>query len=397
MEGGAQPTDAEMADAGGQPPQPVPSQGQESIQATLSHGGRFIQYNIFGNIFEVTSKYKPPIMPIGKGAYGIVAIKKIANAFDNKIDAKRTLREIKLLRHMDHENVTREIQPIGFSIFLSGKFLPLAWVFCVLPIIILFKSTSSEFTEEFLQSVFYAGLRGFESCIYCIIHSHCINNVVFGVAVKEVGTYGSEGWLKRKMVAVLKATVESQWEAARRGRKGIVAVDSCVAARGRVGNHDNVAGRGRRGQQQGDVGEGDLGGRGGKGNGGKQGQRLGKQRPRDNDGRHRSTAVAGKPWQFHYSYWSNSQSYVLTKGWSCFVKEKLDAGDVILFERQGGEEGPSGNRGGSGCVAPTRATTRAVSRRRQQRGEEDGPAKGPRWQRAGSRRQHQRGEERKKG
>lgn len=35
-----------------------------------------------------------------------VALKKIANAFDNKIDAKRTLREIKLLRHMDHENVS---------------------------------------------------------------------------------------------------------------------------------------------------------------------------------------------------------------------------------------------------------------------------------------------------
>ncbi|KAL4592240.1 hypothetical protein LXL04_005228 [Taraxacum kok-saghyz] len=35
-----------------------------------------------------------------------VAIKKIANAFDNKIDAKRTLREIKLLRHMDHVNVS---------------------------------------------------------------------------------------------------------------------------------------------------------------------------------------------------------------------------------------------------------------------------------------------------
>ncbi|XP_072061223.1 uncharacterized protein [Arachis hypogaea] len=35
-----------------------------------------------------------------------VAIKKIANAFDNKIDAKRTLREIKLLRHMDHENLS---------------------------------------------------------------------------------------------------------------------------------------------------------------------------------------------------------------------------------------------------------------------------------------------------
>lgn len=34
-----------------------------------------------------------------------VAIKKIGNAFDNRIDAKRTLREIKLLTHMDHENV----------------------------------------------------------------------------------------------------------------------------------------------------------------------------------------------------------------------------------------------------------------------------------------------------
>ena len=44
-----------------------------------------------------------------------VALKKIANAFDNKIDAKRTLREIKLLRHMDHENVN------SFSLSLSSS------------------------------------------------------------------------------------------------------------------------------------------------------------------------------------------------------------------------------------------------------------------------------------
>ncbi len=36
-----------------------------------------------------------------------VAIKKIANAFDNVIDAKRTLREIKLLRHLTHENIVQ--------------------------------------------------------------------------------------------------------------------------------------------------------------------------------------------------------------------------------------------------------------------------------------------------
>lgn len=34
-----------------------------------------------------------------------VAIKKIANAFDNKVDAKQTLREIMLPLRMDHENV----------------------------------------------------------------------------------------------------------------------------------------------------------------------------------------------------------------------------------------------------------------------------------------------------
>ncbi|XAR64742.1 hypothetical protein NMG60_11008548 [Bertholletia excelsa] len=43
---------------------------------------------------------------------------------------------------------------------------------------------------------------------------------------------------------------------------------------------------------------------------------------------------AGKCWRFRYSYWNSSQSYVLTKGWSRYVKEKrLDAGDVVLFER----------------------------------------------------------------
>jgi RAV-like factor len=44
--------------------------------------------------------------------------------------------------------------------------------------------------------------------------------------------------------------------------------------------------------------------------------------------------AAGKVWRFRYSYWNSSQSYVLTKGWSRFVKEKgLQAGDVVGFYR----------------------------------------------------------------
>uniref|UniRef100_A0ACD5VJ05 Uncharacterized protein n=1 Tax=Avena sativa TaxID=4498 RepID=A0ACD5VJ05_AVESA len=40
----------------------------------------------------------------------------------------------------------------------------------------------------------------------------------------------------------------------------------------------------------------------------------------------------GKVWRFRYSYWNSSQSYVLTKGWSRFVREKgLGAGDTVVF------------------------------------------------------------------
>jgi len=46
----------------------------------------------------------------------------------------------------------------------------------------------------------------------------------------------------------------------------------------------------------------------------------------------------GKLWRFRYSYWNSSQSYVMTKGWSRFVKEKkLDAGDIVSFQRGVGE------------------------------------------------------------
>ena len=73
-------------------------------------------YSMWQTLFEIDTKYVP-IKPIGRGAYGIVcssvnretnekvAIKKIQNAFENRIDALRTLRELKLLRHLHHENV----------------------------------------------------------------------------------------------------------------------------------------------------------------------------------------------------------------------------------------------------------------------------------------------------
>lgn len=69
-----------------------------------------------GQTFVVDDKYEF-IKQIGHGAYGVVcsainkksgakvAIKKVANAFDDLIDAKRIVREIKLLKFFDHDNI----------------------------------------------------------------------------------------------------------------------------------------------------------------------------------------------------------------------------------------------------------------------------------------------------
>ncbi|MBA0755182.1 hypothetical protein Gogos_020866 [Gossypium gossypioides] len=73
-------------------------------------------YTMWQTLFEVDTKYVP-IKPIGRGSYGIVcssinretnekvAIKKISNVFQNHVDALRTLRELKLLRQIRHDNV----------------------------------------------------------------------------------------------------------------------------------------------------------------------------------------------------------------------------------------------------------------------------------------------------
>ncbi|KNE61994.1 CMGC/MAPK/P38 protein kinase [Allomyces macrogynus ATCC 38327] len=79
-------------------------------------GNGFQKLNIYGNVFEVTHRYTD-LQPIGMGAFGLVcsamdqatqqpvAIKKILKPFSNVVLAKRTCRELKLLRHMNHENV----------------------------------------------------------------------------------------------------------------------------------------------------------------------------------------------------------------------------------------------------------------------------------------------------
>ena len=84
-----------------------------------------------GTTYCLPTRYEL-IKTIGQGAYGVViscsdaltgeavAVKKIQKAFDNMIDAKRVCREIRLLRHLEHENlmsITDIVQPASFDSF----------------------------------------------------------------------------------------------------------------------------------------------------------------------------------------------------------------------------------------------------------------------------------------
>ncbi|KAF2835246.1 kinase-like protein [Patellaria atrata CBS 101060] len=71
---------------------------------------------VFGTSFELTRRYVE-LQPVGMGTFGLVckakdiltgrhvAIKKILKPFDNPVLAKRTYRELKLLKEIQHENV----------------------------------------------------------------------------------------------------------------------------------------------------------------------------------------------------------------------------------------------------------------------------------------------------
>lgn len=76
----------------------------------------FIRIELNRTVWEVPERYQS-LAPVGSGAYGQVcsafdsvrnfkvAIKKLARPFQSAIHAKRTYRELRLLKHMNHENV----------------------------------------------------------------------------------------------------------------------------------------------------------------------------------------------------------------------------------------------------------------------------------------------------
>uniref|UniRef100_K3WYL3 Protein kinase domain-containing protein n=1 Tax=Globisporangium ultimum (strain ATCC 200006 / CBS 805.95 / DAOM BR144) TaxID=431595 RepID=K3WYL3_GLOUD len=109
---------ANMKDPQYSPQKTTSVTGASPSNAVVSTGMQPDTYSfvVSGTTFQIDLKYKF-LKPIGHGAYGVVisaenseskdkvAIKKISKAFEDIVDAKRILREIKLLQHFDHENV----------------------------------------------------------------------------------------------------------------------------------------------------------------------------------------------------------------------------------------------------------------------------------------------------
>ena len=89
---------------------------QTSIDRPIKWSNSKHTFTVSGTKFVVDERYEY-IKQIGLGAYGVVcscydkkenrnvAIKKVGNAFEDLVDAKRIVREIKLLRYFDHDNI----------------------------------------------------------------------------------------------------------------------------------------------------------------------------------------------------------------------------------------------------------------------------------------------------
>eukprot|EP01024_Parvocaulis_polyphysoides_P050748 TRINITY_DN4953_c0_g2_i1.p1 TRINITY_DN4953_c0_g2~~TRINITY_DN4953_c0_g2_i1.p1 ORF type:complete len:417 (+),score=50.63 TRINITY_DN4953_c0_g2_i1:129-1379(+) len=101
--------------------------GQTQVEQSI----RYRKFEVCGSEFECPGYYEP-VKAVGKGAYGVVcsavdvrtnikvAIKKICKAFKDKLEAKRIIREIRLLKSLEHENVIKlldMIPPIDINKF----------------------------------------------------------------------------------------------------------------------------------------------------------------------------------------------------------------------------------------------------------------------------------------
>uniref|UniRef100_A0A673ZZ66 mitogen-activated protein kinase n=1 Tax=Salmo trutta TaxID=8032 RepID=A0A673ZZ66_SALTR len=130
----------------------------------------FYRQEVTKTIWEVPERYQT-LSPVGSGAYGSVcssydqktglkiAVKKLSRPFQSFIHAKRTYRELRLLKHMKHENVSfvsKAVFSLSLCLVVIGRYLVTHLMGADLNNII----KCQKLTDDHVQFLIYQILRG---------------------------------------------------------------------------------------------------------------------------------------------------------------------------------------------------------------------------------------------
>ncbi|EKD18708.1 mitogen-activated protein kinase sty1 [Drepanopeziza brunnea f. sp. 'multigermtubi' MB_m1] len=164
----------------------TPRFSYRSTQIAVRHPSfamaEFVRAQIFGTTFEITSRYSD-LQPVGMGAFGLVcsakdqltghnvAVKKIMKPFSTPVLSKRTYRELKLLKHLKHENVRTWPAPAAIPLLMPSQVISLSDIFISPLEDIYFVTellgtdlhrllTSRPLEKQFIQYFLYQILRG---------------------------------------------------------------------------------------------------------------------------------------------------------------------------------------------------------------------------------------------
>lgn len=163
----------------------IVNQREKDKETEKSSKPKLHSFVVAGTTFTVESKFKFQ-RQIGQGAYGVVcsckdlskdpsdenykvAIKKVPNAFEDLIDAKRILRELKLLKFFNHENIVTLLdipKPPGKTGYEDIYFITDLMGTDLHRVIY----SKQELTDEYIQFFMYQIIRG-------VLYMHSANVV----------------------------------------------------------------------------------------------------------------------------------------------------------------------------------------------------------------------------
>uniref|UniRef100_A0A8C7MMF5 mitogen-activated protein kinase n=1 Tax=Oncorhynchus kisutch TaxID=8019 RepID=A0A8C7MMF5_ONCKI len=177
----------------------------------MSHKERptFYRQELNKTIWEVPERYQS-LSPVGSGAYGSVcssydvksgqkmAVKKLSRPFQSIIHAKRTYRELRLLKHMKHENVIGLLDVFTPATSLE-EFNDVYLVTHLMGADLNNIVKCQKLTDDHVQFLIYQILRGLKVCLSCLavcpgcpVCLSCLSVLCFSIAAAGKGSVGMQ-------------------------------------------------------------------------------------------------------------------------------------------------------------------------------------------------------------